>query len=79
MNVVPFPTTSMMDVPAMLRNLADAIEAGEHGDVTTAIVLVPNDGDRPALFGFGEDTDPASVIFELQLANQFLLMNLVSR
>lgn len=46
------PSAQLQDVPAMLRKLADAIEAGDHGEVREAVVVAS--GDALAVFGFGQ-------------------------
>lgn len=52
MNIVPFPSQNLLDIPAMLRGLADAIEEGEYGEITTAMVLLDGpDALQTELFG----------------------------
>ncbi len=41
----------LQDIPAMLRKLADDVEAGEYGKVMEATVVTS--GDRLDVFGFG--------------------------
>ncbi len=44
LSVVEFPTTSYADVPALMRKVADRIEAGEYGPIQfAAAVLVTQD------------------------------------
>lgn len=45
------PSAQLQDVPEMLRRLADSVEAGEYGEVTEAVVVMP--GDALEVFGFG--------------------------
>lgn len=54
LNVVDFPLTSLADIPAKLRDLADKIESGEHGEPSAAIVVLA--GDELEVFGYGEAT-----------------------
>ena len=51
MNVVPLPSRDLQNIPAMLRKLADAIEAGEHGTPTECAVVL--NAQPLAVFGFG--------------------------
>ncbi len=56
--------TSLADVPAVLRNIANEIEAGTHGSAITLAVclLADNDGERRTTsFGGGPVSDPAAV------------------
>lgn len=55
MNVVPLPhrDTKVNDIPAVLRKLADQIEAGEHGEVGTAMILMTLEDGMP-IFIAGE-------------------------
>ena len=53
--IVPLRGESLSDVSAMLRKTADAIEAGEHGAVAAAVlVLEIGNSDDLAVFGFGK-------------------------
>lgn len=45
------PSAKLQDVPAMLRKLADDMEAGEYGRVMEAAVVIS--GNELNLFGFG--------------------------
>lgn len=45
------PSAKLQDVPAMLRRLADDIEANEYGAVKEAVVVTSGDG--LDVFGFG--------------------------
>jgi len=54
-DVVPLPTAVLRDVPAMLREWADAIEAGEHGEVRRCALVLDADGRiKVATAGEGE-------------------------
>lgn len=53
LKVVDFPyEATLRDVPAQLRKLAEAIEAGEHGAVSSVAVAVM--GDAFECFGWGD-------------------------
>jgi len=56
------------DIPGQLRQMADAIEAGEHGDVTTALFLLPVAGDWPEVFGWGDVDGENHPIIQFQFA-----------
>jgi hypothetical protein len=56
MNVVALPVSNLMDIPAMLRRLADDIEKGDHGEVTFALAIAENEH-GPIMFGWGEAKD----------------------
>lgn len=45
------PQTSLGDVPTLLRNIADAIERGEYGEVTEGVLVLP--GNEYLVFGLG--------------------------
>uniref|UniRef100_A0A9E7ZNB0 Uncharacterized protein n=1 Tax=Bosea sp. NBC_00436 TaxID=2969620 RepID=A0A9E7ZNB0_9HYPH len=80
-NVVRFPKSNLSDVPAMLRKLADDIEAGERGDVSLCLVVLPRPGDWPAIFGFGPegDTSDAALVGHFEIAKNVFVNNLLDR
>jgi hypothetical protein len=45
------PSAKLQDIPAMLRRLADDIEAGEYGEVREAVCVTHGSG--LDVFGFG--------------------------
>lgn len=51
LNVLEFPRTSLQDIPARLRRLADEIEEGTYGDVDSTAVVVS--GQVVTVHGFG--------------------------
>lgn len=58
MSVHAIDSVTLQDVPMMLRRLADAIDAGAHGDVDAAVVVIR--GDDIEVFGYGRaDADGA--------------------
>jgi hypothetical protein len=49
LHVLPVP--GLQNVPALLRNIADAIEAGDYGDVSEGALVLA--GDQIEVFGLG--------------------------
>ena len=80
-NVFKFPRSNLSDIPAMLRKLADDIEAGEHGDVPLFLGVIPRPGEWPTILGFGPegDTSDAALIGHLELAKSFFIFNQAER
>lgn len=78
--IVKFPNPSMADIPALLRGIADDIEAGKHGTPECAVfVLEQPAGEWPAVFGLGADAIPPRSLWLLELAKGFLVVNHVER
>ena len=78
-NVVKFPKSNLSDVPNMLRQLADDIEAGNYGDINLCLAILPQ-LDEP-FFGFGpesEFTRDAALIGHLELAKAWLVREALS-
>lgn len=64
MEIVKLYETNYRDPVAMLRKLADDVEAGTYGDVgCVGIALL---GDQLEVFGFGPDSEAPSVGMVLQ-------------
>ena len=59
LNVVNFPVPDYRDPVKALRNLADDIEAGRYGDVSSCGVVLF--GDRMEVFGSGEDSEGPTI------------------
>jgi hypothetical protein len=59
LNVVQFPTPDYKDAVKALRNIADEIEAGAYGDVSTAAIALF--GDKLEVFGAGSDSEAPTV------------------
>lgn len=79
-NVVELrPGPTLRDIPGMLRSLADAVEAGEHGDVGSALVLIPREDDYPLAFGFGEQGGESHPIIVMEQAKVWFVANIVGR
>lgn len=64
------------DPVKMLRNLADNIESGKHGEVTTIAVATFGD-DGLQLFGGGGDSDGPTVAMVFQAASMKMCKSLV--
>lgn len=50
MNVIEFPKPSLHDIPQMLRNIADDIEAGSFGAPVSGVMVLESD---ESLYNFG--------------------------
>lgn len=77
-----WPNANLANIPHMLRALAQAIEAGDHGDVEALLIVMPPEaGDWPRCFGFGDDAvlDDARVIGMLEMAKIFMANHSTSR
>lgn len=59
LNVVQFPVHDSRDPAKALRNLADKIEAGQFGEVTSCAVAVF--GDTMGVFGSGSDSEAPTI------------------
>lgn len=70
---------SLADVTARLRLLADEIDAGVHGAITTAYVVLPRENDYPQILGFGDIESDNHPVFQLELAKQKFIMNVTRR
>lgn len=77
--IVQYPSLNLNDIPAMLRRLADQLEKGEWGEVETVFLLMPQSGDFPKLFGWGNVTGTQDPIVQFEMAKHWLITNLVSR
>lgn len=79
LKVVDFPNPNLADIPAMLRRLADQIEAGDWDEVETAFLLMPREGKFPKLFGWGNIQGKNDPLIQFELAKHWLCENLVER
>ena len=70
--IIKLRDADLTDVPAMLRKLADDIEAGEHGDVHTCFAVIPVVDDFPMIFGWGLNCSQAQCGWTLHLAQHWL-------
>lgn len=69
---------SLQDIPALLRNLAAEIENGETV-ARTLFIVIPRDGEYPALRGWGDVDGERRPIEQLALALQWLCSRLTVR
>lgn len=71
---------NLQDICEHLRTLADGIENGDFGEVTTLFVIIPKAGhDWPDLFGYGIDAESPQFVFQMELAKTWLVNNVVKR
>jgi hypothetical protein len=70
------PGPCLQDIPGMLRNLVDMVEAGKYGDVQSMLVISPRDGDSPRAFGFGEQTGDFHPVVVLEQAKSWFVNNI---
>lgn len=52
-NIYELPRVTLADVPRVLRAIADEIEAGKHGQVDSAAIVVDNAEGKLVTFGAG--------------------------
>jgi hypothetical protein len=69
----------LTDIPGRLRLLADQIEAGEHGDVAGALVLLPRPSDYPSIFGFGDVEGENHPMIVCELAKHVFITHRLNR
>lgn len=66
LTVMEFPGVNIQDIPRLLRQTADDIEAGEYGDVNES-VFVLSSSTRLCIFGWGIN-DSTSTFYLLHAA-----------
>ncbi len=66
------------DIPGQLRQMADQIESGEVG-ATSALFILPTDGDWPRIYGWGEHLGDHGNIAVCEMAKCWFVNNLVAR
>ena len=71
MNIVPLPVQNLNNVPALARQLADDIEAGEYGNVRRVIVVM--DADDLRTFSWGDIGDAYAGVGLLDAAKSTML------
>jgi hypothetical protein len=64
LKVVQLHQSTLRDVPAKLRMLAEAIERGDHGHVSTCAVAVM--GETMEIYSFGDDSSAPSAALLFQ-------------
>ena len=74
MNIVPLPVQNLNNVPALARQLADDIEAGEYGNVSRVIVV--RDADDLHTFGWGDIGDAYAGVGLLDAAKFTMIASL---
>jgi len=70
---------ALNDIPGQLRQLADHIEAGQHGDVTAMMVLIPRGEDYPIMFGWGDIEGIHHPIIQLEFAKAYFVNHMTER
>lgn len=69
--VEAFPSTTLQDVAACIRAVADAVERGDHGNIVSGAGVVLDDDGTPVIFGWGR-TDRVHTIGILQIGASIL-------
>jgi hypothetical protein len=59
LRVVEFPAATYYDVAATLRRIADAVEAGEYGEIETGAIVL--NGENLEVFGMGRYSELPAV------------------
>ena len=62
---------SIDDIPTQLRALADRVEDGSFGLVTSMLVVVPQDRAYPRTLGWGKVDDAFDPIVQFELAREW--------
>ena len=79
MRVVPLREGPLLtDIPGRLRQLAESIESGDT-EAAAVLVLIPQDGDWPAVFGFGEHLGDHGNIAVCEMAKIWFVTNVTGR
>ena len=68
----PGPTVD--NIPAMMRQLADRIESGEQ-PADAVLCIIPQPGDWPAIFGWGDHQGDLGNIGLCELAKAWFVQN----
>lgn len=76
--VVALRENRINDIPAMLRQMADEIEAGAV-EATSALFIVPREADFPAIYGWGEHLGDHGNIAVCEMAKIWFINNLAAR
>jgi len=66
------------DIPAMMRKLADDIEAGTI-PAKSALFIIPRDGDWPDIYGWGDHLGDHGNIALCEIAKTLFINNLTVR
>lgn len=70
LKLLEFPHSSLVDLPAKLRQLADDVEKGEYGEARTCIVVL--DAATLEVFGFGAEADGTVAHYLLACAQRII-------
>lgn len=70
-NVVEFPNANLRDIPTMLRQLADDIEAEVYGKPFRMIAIL--DAEQVHSFGWGDSMDMLTAIGLLEIGKNGLI------
>ena len=76
MSIIAFPVKPSADIAGEARQFADAVDAGEHGDVQAAILLTS--GKSLETHYWGSDLNLVEAIGILETAKHFLVRRLMS-
>jgi len=68
---------NLRNVPTMLRSLADEIEEGEYGNVSTVACVVL--GDEMSVFGWGAECDPGEVHLLLTAGATYMVTPIINK
>jgi hypothetical protein len=66
------------DIPGQLRAMADRIEAGEQ-EAESVLFIIPQTGDYPAIFGWGESMGDQANILTCELAKAWFIREYLPR
>lgn len=74
LKVVPIGVSDLRDAPEILRNIAARMEAGDYGEVLTAVVVIfSEDGARRvSVHGMGRESSAAEASVVLALGQRHL-------
>lgn len=75
---IPLRSALVTDIPAMLRQMADDIEAGKV-KAESALFIVPVQNHWPKIFGWGEHLGDHGNIAVCELAKAWFVNNLTKR
>lgn len=72
------PSPSLIDLPGQLRQMADSIERGNI-EATSALFIIPREGDWPELYGWGEHMGDYANIALCEMAKAWFIDHKVTR
>ena len=73
-NVSVLSGAKVSDIPAMLRRMAEQIEAGDVS-ASSMLVIIPRDQDWPEIFGWGENLGYYGNMAVCELAKAWFVEN----